>query len=328
MAKLIWIYPLYDGNMCTTKRKYTLIKEQKDMFDTRFGIEIELTGITREQAARKAAEFLEGKFEKVGGYYDTYAVTTADGRVWKFMYDGSIHCQKKDGRRKVLASKEYSTEMVSPILSYNEDIQTLQELVRQLRHLGGFTNESCGIHLHLDGANHTPRSIRNFINIIASKNDLFYKALQIKPERARFCKRMDTALVEKLNQKKPKTMSKIEEIWYEGYRGTRTTHYHDSRYHFLNLHSFFHGHHTVELRGFNSELHAGKIRSYIVLGLALNNQALTQKFASSKKPQTSNEKFAMRTYLNRIGFIGEDFKNCREHLVAHLDGSSAWRFGN
>ena len=82
----------------------------------------------------------------------------------------------------------------------------------------------------------------------------------------------------------------------------------------------------MELRGFNSELHAGKIRSYIVLALALNHQALTQKCASAKKPQTENEKFAMRTYLNRIGFIGEEFTNCREHLTASLDGSAAWRF--
>ena len=60
--------------------------------------------------------------------------------------------------------------------------------------------------------------------------------------------------------------------------------------------------------------------------LALNHQALTQKCASSKKPQVENEKFAMRTYLNRIGLIGDEFKNCREHLCKHLDGNAAWRF--
>src|SRR5690606_41446784 len=72
----------------------------------------------------------------------------------------------------------------------------------------------------------------------------------------------------------------------------------------------------------SSDLHAGKIRSYVVLALALNHQALTQKCASAKKPQIENEKFAMRTYLNRIGFIGEEFANCREHLTAHLNGRS------
>jgi hypothetical protein len=58
----------------------------------------------------------------------------------------------------------------------------------------------------------------------------------------------------------------------------------------------------------------------------MNNQALTQKSASSKKPQIENPKFAMRTWLNRIGFIGEEFKNPREHLCKHLEGSAAWRF--
>lgn len=48
--------------------------------------------------------------------------------------------------------------------------------------------------------------------------------------------------------------------------------------------------------------------------------------ASSKKPQVENEKFAMRTYLNRIGLIGEEFANCRAHLTKPLSGSAAWRF--
>jgi len=301
------------------------------MFGARFGIEIELTGITRDKAANIAAEYLNGTITENGDYYDTKKITAQDGRVWKFMSDGSINCQKKEAGRKISASMDYSVELVSPILSYNEDIHTIQELVRKLRRAGAFANDSCGIHIHLDGANHTPQSIRNFVNIIASKNDLFYKALQIAPQRARFCKELDATLVSKMNSRKPKTISQIEDIWYEGYNESRSRHYHNSRYHFLNLHSFFTGNHTIELRGFNTadkdgKLHAGKIRSYIVLALGLNNQALTQKSASARKSQTENEKFAMGTYLNRIGFIGEDYKNCREHLTAHLEGSAAWRY--
>jgi hypothetical protein len=296
------------------------------MLRAKFGIEIEFTGITREKAAKVAADFLQGTYSEGGTYYDTKKVTTSDGRVWKVMYDGSINCQMKERGRTVSAGREYSVELVSPILTYQEDIETLQELVRQLRHAGAFTNSTCGIHIHLDGADHTPRSIRNFVNIIASKNDLFYKALQIAPQRMSYCKKMDSILVEKMNRKKPTTMRQIEDIWYEGYSENKGTHYHNSRYHFLNLHSFFTGNNTVELRGFNSELHAGKIRSYIVLALALSNQAITQKCASAKRPQVENEKFAMRTYLNRIGFIGEEFANCREHLTSALSGSAAWRF--
>ena len=157
---------------------------------------------------------------------------------------------------------------------------------------------------------------------------IFYRelGLQIKPERMRFCKKMDEYLVERMNKRNPKTFKDIESIWYEGYSEDRSRKYHQSRYHFCNLHSLFNGVGTLELRGFNSELHAGKVRAYIVLALALNNQALTQKSASARKPQADNEKFSMRVFLNRIGFIGKEFKNCREHLCRHLSGNSAWRY--
>ncbi len=292
---------------------------------TRFGIEIEMTGITRKDAALAAQTVLGGELLYGGSYYDTYELKTFDGRTWKFTYDGSIRCETKTRGIKESASRLYSVELVSPILTYEADIENLQEVIRALRKAGAFTNSSCGIHIHLDGQPHTPRSIRNFVNIIHSRNDLFYKALGIEASRARYCKRMDEHLVATMNRAKPTTFAKIESIWYEGYRGNRDAHYHESRYHFLNLHSFFHGHKTVELRGFNSTLHAGEVRSYIVLALALNSQALTQSSASTKKPQAENEKFAMRTYLNRIGFIGDEFKACREHLTKRLTGSAAWR---
>jgi hypothetical protein len=299
------------------------------LFSSKFGIEIEFTGITRDHAARVAAEYFGGGTGVVSDYYSTQQVTSPDGRAWTFVSDSSISCQRRDGRRTVPAGGDYSVELVSPILTYHEDIRTVQELVRRLRKAGGFTNKTCGIHVHLDGANHTPRSIRNFVNIVAGHNDLFYKALQIPPERMNYCKKMDAYLVEQMNRQKPKTLQHIETIWYAGYRDeSRSAHYHQSRYHFLNLHSFFTGNHTVELRGFNSELHAGKLRAYIVLALALDHQALTQKSASRRKVQAENEKFAMRVYLNRIGFIGDEFKSCREHLYRHLNGNAAWRYGH
>ena len=297
----------------------------KAMLTRNFGIEIELTGITRHKAAKVVAEHLEGRIMKEGG---NYKVTAPDGRVWEIVYDGSIKTQRKLNGQKVPAGDAYSVELVSPILTYGEDIESLQEMVRKIRKAGGFSEkQNCtGIHIHLNGKDHTPRSLRNFVNIVYSRNDLLYDSLQIERERMKYCKKMDQRLVERMNKKKPKTFNEIEALWYEGYYSGRHRRYHESRYHFLNLHSFFNGVGTVELRGFNGTLHAGKTRSYILLALAMNHQALTQKSASSKKPQIENPKFAMRTWLNRIGFIGEEFKNPREHLIKHLEGSAAWRF--
>ena len=302
--------------------------ENKEFLKSNFGIEIEFTGITRRKAAEIVVEHLGGSVEELHDYYKTLKIIARDGRVWKIMYDGSIKCQKRTGGQKVSASSEYSVELVSPILTYEKDMVDVQEMVRKLRKAGAFSEQqNCtGIHIHLDGRDHTPKSIRNFMNIIYSRNDLLYDALQIEQRRMQFCKKMDESLVHKMNRSKPTTFNQIEDIWYQGYGERRERHYHESRYHFLNLHSLFNGCGTVELRGFNGTLHAGKIRSYIALSLAMNHQALTQKSVSSKKPQIENPKFSMRTWLNRIGFIGDDFKNCREHLCKHLEGSAAWRF--
>ena len=305
------------------RRRYT-------MLDTRFGIEIEMTGITRKKAAETLAGFFGTEAEYAGTSYETYTVKDRDGRTWKLMRDGSIRCQltNERGIRDFTAADRYSVELVTPVLTYEKDIETLQEIVRTLRKAGAFTNDSCGIHIHLDGKGHTVRSLRNFISIIYARNDLFYRALGVNSERARYCQSLDERLVNAIRLRNPKTMKELENIWYNGAsESSRRRHYNDTRYHFLNLHSFFHGNKTVELRGFNSTLHAGVIRAYIVFALALDNQARVQKAASIKKPQTENEKFAMRTYLNRIGLIGDEFKACREHLTKNLRGSSAWRHG-
>ena len=291
------------------------------MLTKKFGIEIELTGITRDKASKVVKKVMGGEITRQYDGYDTRKITAPDGRVWKVVSDSSLRPERRGGT----ASDIYKVEVVSPILTAN-DFDSIQTLARELRGAGGFTNSTCGIHIHLDGADHTVRSIKNFIQIIASKNDLFYKALQIEPARMRYCKKMDEELVRKIKTRKPQTMQAIKDIWYNERNAGQHRHYHESRYHLLNLHSFF-TNGTVELRGFNSTLHAGKIKAYILLALALNHQALTQAKASSKKSQDENEKFAMRVYLNRIGFIGAEYKNYRDHLIKHLDGSSAWRYG-
>lgn len=294
------------------------------MLTKKFGIEIELTGITKDIAANTLKKIVGGRLQHTRDSYDTIKVNATDGRTWKIMNDSSI---RKENRWGSTEDRDYSVEFVSPILT-SADIDTIQEIVRALRAIGGKTNNSCGIHIHLDGADHTVRSIKNFINIIASKNDLLYKALQIKPDRIRWCQKMDLRLINEVQKKKPKTMQEIKDIWYNERNAGFHRHYDPTRYHFLNLHSYFEGNHTIELRGFNSTLHAGKVKAYILLALALNNQALTQKKASNRKSQEENEKFAMRIYLNRIGFIGPEYKNYREHLIKHLDGSAAWRYGS
>lgn len=125
-----------------------------------YGIEIEMTGLTREAAAKALANYFGTNPRDKGGVYGTWEVPDTEGKTWKLVSDASIAQEKKTGRgkyEKVYHGKDYSVEMVSPVLTY-EELPKLQEAVRQVRHAGAKVNSSCGIHIHIDGANHTPAS--------------------------------------------------------------------------------------------------------------------------------------------------------------------------
>lgn len=294
-----------------------------EMKDQRFGIEIELTGLSRLRAAQVMAEYFGTPVSHDGGYYGIYSVLDGQSRRWKVMSDGSITTEKKEGRRIIPADSTYSVELVSPICKY-EDIETIQEIVRKLRAAGAIANASCGIHVHVDASPHNANTLRNITNIMASKEDLIYKALQVNVARERrYCKKVEQSFLEELNRKKPKTLEQVSRIWYNGNDG-RHEHYHNSRYHCLNLHSVFQKG-TIEFRLFNGTTHAGKIKAYIQLCLAISHQALTQRCASRIKTQSTNEKYTFRTWLLRLGLIGDEFKTARLHLLEHLDGCIAWK---
>ncbi len=278
-----------------------------------------MTGLTRAAAARIIAGHFGTQATHVGGGYDTYTVRDNRNRQWKLVSDASIRCRNRSNRS---ASRDYSVEFVSPICQY-EDIETIQELVRKLRAGGARVNDSCGIHVHVDASAHTPQTLRNIVNIMASKEDLLYKTLQVQVSREQYCQKADTRFLDELNHKRPRTMDEVERMWYNGYGG-RYNHYDNSRYHALNLHSVF-SKGTIEFRMFNSTLHAGEVKAYIQLCLAISHQALVQRGASRIKTQPENEKYTFRTWLLRLGLIGDEFKTARQHLLKNLEGNIAWR---
>ena len=295
------------------------------------GVEIEMNNITRKDAAKLAATFFgTGRFEDTSyrnGYY-TWSAWDAQNREWKFQRDVSIN-----------GDDAHKCEMVTPILTY-ADMDTLQELIRKLRKAGAKSDPTrgCGVHIHIGAKGHTPQTLRNLANIMASHEELLASALNLDSYRIRrYCRTVDPDFLRRLNKKKPTTMSQLADIWYEGNGASygRDRHYNDSRYHMLNLHATF-TKGTVEFRLFQFEapahgkqngLHAGQLKSYIQLCLALSQMAKTVKTASPKPQQTENPKYAMRTWLLRLGFIGEEFATARDLLTRRLDGDAAFRNG-
>ena len=130
-------------------------------------------------------------------------------------------------------------------------------------------------------------------------------------------------------------MAQFADIWYtaNGANYGRNQHYNDSRYHMLNFHATF-TKSTIEFRLFQFDkptaekkngLHAGQLKSYIQLCLALSEMAKEVSGASAKPQQNENPKYAMRTWLLRLGFIGDEFKTARDILTKRLPGDAAFR---
>ena len=292
-----------------------------------FGVEVEMTGITRRQAAEALAAYFGTSVHYCGTYYDAWGVTDPEGKEWKLMSDSSIRGERKiDFGYRSTSDGEYQVEMVTPKLTYAE-LPKLQECVRRVRKAGAKANNSCGIHVHVDASNHNRQSLKNLIGIMYSKEDILFKALQVDPIRARdYCQKVREPMLRQartLSSDETNDLTQLERVWYEG-NVENTDHYNWTRYYALNLHSvFYRG--TVEWRCFNSTLHAGKVAAYVNLCLAISAQAIAQRSTVMRKTQSENELFTFRVWLVRLGLNGEEFKHTRNHLLAHLEGDRAWR---
>ena len=307
------------------------MKQIENLKNQTIGVEVEMNEITRRNAAKTAADFFgtrryENTADRNG--YCTWSAWDAQGREWKFQKDVSIH-----------GPDSQKCELVTPILHY-EDIDTLQELCRRLRKAGAKSDATrgCGIHIHIGANGHTPQTLRNLANIMASHEALLTDALKLDHWRvSRYCKTVDKRFLKELNAKKPTTMAQLADIWYtsqdENYG--RNQHYNGSRYHMLNYHATF-TKGTIEFRLFQFDapegdkkngIHAGQLKAYIQLALALSELAKEVKKASAKPQQTENPKYAMRTWLLRLGFIGEEFETARNFLTRNLTGDTAFRRG-
>lgn len=286
-----------------------------------------MTGISRQRAAEAVAELFGTSAEYAGTYYGTWQVRDREGKVWKFMYDSSIFAQVRQAGRRVSAHDQFCTEMVSPKLAYME-MEKLQEVVRCLRRAGGFVNSSCGMHVHVDAANHTPRSLKNALTIMYSKEDILFKALKVQTGReAQYCQKVRPSVLQEIRGMPNSniSMDKVRRAWYEGRDGSGQ-HYNWTRYYALNLHAVF-SKGTLEWRCFESTLYAGKVRANITLALAISAQAINQKCTQMRKTEISeNPCFTFRTFLLRLGLIGPEYKNVRDHLLGNLEGDRAWRY--
>ena len=299
-----------------------------------FGVEIELTGISRQKGARVIADHFgtERTIDHLHDGYDSAVAYDRQGRKWKCMRDGSINPQIRRQGRIESVSTDLRCEVVTPILQYS-DLADLQEIIRKLREAGAIANNSCGIHVHVDGANHTPDSLTRLINFAVGRQDLFYEALEIGARGDHWCKKINAKLLDAMKHDTVRTRESMERIWYsavnDGYSfGISHEHYNRTRYHGINLHAFF-TKGTVEFRLFNGTTHAGKIKAYVQFCLAMSAWAINAKdnlhFMNSAhyEDKAQRGKLMLGVLKNRLHMRGPEFKTARLHLTAAFNDQTA-----
>lgn len=303
------------------------------------GVEIEMAKLSKEKACKIVNDYFNEKYGYSNEYwYDgrhhaDYACngkpdSNGNARIWRFMDDGS-------------SSGDWgsiSCEMVTPILYY-DDIEDLQAIVRLLRTNGARSGAhyNAGVHIHVGAkANRengqTPKSIRNLVNLIASHEPLLCQAIAVTPSRvSQWARFVEPYFLRAINNKKPKTWDKLGELWYgsryDYERGCRT-HYHSSRYHLLNLHALW-DKGTIEFRcfEFHNNLHAGELKAWIQLCMAMCSYVKHVNYCSPKPMEVVNQKYSLKNWLNNLGLVGDEFKTCRKMLTKHLRGDTAYKNG-
>jgi hypothetical protein len=288
------------------------------MEDVKFGLELELIRITRADAANAVQSVVGGNVSHTGGVYDAWECRDLGGRRWKLVRDSSLNS----------VPPNLQAELVSPILTY-KDIPQLQEIVRALRRAGAERNHQCGCHLHIDASIFNTQKLANFAKIFYKQENLILHAFGVKQQRLRqYTRPMSDDFIRQIETRKPRTSEELNRIWY-GYHNTNPQHYDRTRYSAVNFHNIWYRG-TLELRLFESSLHAGRIKSYVQFSLCLAMKALRSKAASSKKREfnPASAKYDFRVFLiSSLKMNGPEFKTARYHLLKNMPGSAAWKNG-
>ena len=71
----------------------------------------------------------------------------------------------------------------------------------------------------------------------------------------------------------------------------------------------------------------GEADAYARFVNAICEMAKRQRRITAREREVSNDKFTMRTFLIRLGFVGSEYKQARKILLRNLTGNSAFKNG-
>ena len=145
----------------------------------KYGVEMDMTGITRKAVAEILAEQFDTKV--VFCLSDNgYNVPDQNQRLWRILPSDSIKAEKYNGEKVVGANYMYQVKLLSPFL-YENEFPMLEKALEQLELRGAIVNDSTKINLLLDVSciENWEKYQINLENLYESKGELFQKALDI-----------------------------------------------------------------------------------------------------------------------------------------------------
>lgn len=241
------------------------------------GIEIEFTGVKRENVARELATMW--KTEVIPYDYNMYdgsirhrfRVKDLCGNKWNIVMDKSIRPDCAHGHI-TLDYDEYMCELVSPVLRNKDDMLMLEMALGKICSMGGIVNETCGIHIHVDCPN-TGEEVYRVFNKIATKQDSLMRQFGVSYNRiGRYCKLYSPSFIEGIQEwhevcikeKGYMSISDLQSYLYKelGEGCDRNDPKNPARYFIFNMDAI-HKLNTLEFRWFNSTLSILIIQAYI-----------------------------------------------------------------
>ena len=154
---------------------------------------------------------------------------------------------------------------------------------------------------------HTVLSLRNLVNMLASKQALISAAFGLEQPL------LERELAEELDQITIENVNAFVAVWLNLARGRAPGLKLDLETHTLIL----------QLPKENPTLEEMTAFRNLAIGMVASAKKL--KHSSLKPAQEENPKFAFRTWLIRLGMNGDEFKATRKVLLAKLNGNSSFR---
>lgn len=145
----------------------------------KYGVEMDMTGITRKAVAEILAEQFDTKV--VFCLSDNgYNVPDQNQRLWRILPSDSIKAERYNGEKVVGANYMYQVKLLSPFL-YENEFPMLEKALEQLELRGAIVNDSTKMNLLLDVSciENWEKYQTNLENLYESKGELFQKALDI-----------------------------------------------------------------------------------------------------------------------------------------------------